>query len=195
MPIIVSNSTIDVITRGLIKYRLCTHAAANTVGAELIRVNHLAVNHATVDGVNPVEVNLVAAEFCQYDRRPFERKVKRIALDGAIRCYLTQVEDYDLADIMPVIVLVKRLAERNAVRMGETDSPGGLGYGDVEDTDEGRAAVMIRTREEREEANRIILQERMAAIAAERAANPTSSDDEDYGDEDDFDDDDVDGDY
>lgn len=184
---IVSNTTIDVITRGLIKYRLITHATADAIGSELIRLNHLA--SADDEGHGP------AAIFYPYLRRPFERKVKRAALDGAILAWQAEIVGLAGSESMPVVQLVQRLHEKNLDRIQRSD----YDYTsdtpvDVEDTDEGREAIMIRPRSVREEENRQRLQERLAAAAAERAANPQNSDDEDLDDEDDWDDDDVDGD-
>jgi hypothetical protein len=179
---IVSNSTIDVITRGLIKYRLISHASADTIGSELIRLNHFS-EYATEGGGD------TPSNFYPYTRRPFVRKVKRVALDGAILAWQEGITGIGGTDRMPVVALVERLQDKNLARI-ERENPDYVGIpADVEDTDEGREAIMIRTREEREEEARARLAERMAALAAERAANPTSSDDEDTDDEDEWDDD------
>jgi hypothetical protein len=187
----VTDSTVDVITRGLIKYRLVTHAAADSIGAEIKRINALALTF-NADG-EPIDGAEADASY-PYSRRPFERKVKRTALDGAIRCWQYQVRNID-TDSMPVAQLVQRLYEKNLAKINginpdyDPAAETADGYWDVDDTDEGRNSVMIRSREEREEENRARLAERMAALQAERAANPQGSDDESVDDEDDWDDD------
>jgi hypothetical protein len=182
---IVSTTTIDVITRGLIKYRLITHAAANAIGSELIRLNHLAES-GLAD--HPDDERNTVAAFYPYTRRPFERKVKRVALDGAILAWQENTIGLNGIENMPVTALVQRLYEKNLDRIRNQDWDFESAPADIEDTDEARTAIMIRSREERQEENRLRLAERMAAAQAARAANPESSNDEDMDDEDEWDD-------
>jgi len=192
----VTDSTVDVITRGLIKYRLITHASADTIGADIKRVNHAAV---LADPDSAASPDYDAA----YERRPFERKVKRMALHGAILCWQYQVSNLPGVTELPVYRLVQRLYDKNLGKIQQAQpnfdpaaepAEGEVTYWDVPESDEGRASVMIPSREQREEANQARLAERMAALQAERAANPQSSEDEDMDDESEWEEDDEEGD-
>jgi hypothetical protein len=182
----VSDATIDVITRAAIKYRFITHGTGNMLGAELIRLNALACVEAgvteTADG-GEFTVPVVST----YVRTPFPRKVKRAAIDGALRCWLEQVSGSTTVTESPAYKLVQRVKAKNDLKLGLvsylpdvydedgefisrgeriTAEPDDHGFWDIVDTEEGREAVMIRPREAREAEAR----ERLAARQAEYAA-------------------------
>jgi hypothetical protein len=179
MTIMVTDATIDVITRAAIKYRLITHGTGNTLGAELIRLNAIAV----AESGTAIDVPVVSG----YVRTPFPRKVKRLAIDGALRCWIEQVEGSTTVTESPAYKLVLRVKAKNDQKLGLIsygpdvyDEDGEFisrgerivaeveahEFGDVPATDEGRDAVMIRPREVREAEAR----ERLAARQAEYAA-------------------------
>lgn len=213
MSFMVSTATIDVITRAAFKYKLVTRGTCDMLGAELIRLNALACIEAgvtqTADG-EPFGVPVVAT----YTRTPFARKVKRLAIDGAVRCWLEQVAASEIVTTSPAFKLVQRIKMKNDQQLGLVTygpdvydeygeylsrgerivaEPEAHDFWDIVDTEEGREACMIRSREVRQAEQRAILEARMAEREAERetAARRQAVDlDESYDDEDEWDDDD-----
>lgn len=205
MSIMVSTATIDVITCAAFKYKLVTRGTCNMLGAELIRLNAI----ACLEAGETVDPPMVA----DYTRTPFARKVKRTAIDGALRCWIEQVKDSAIVTDSAAYKLVQRIKLVNDQKLGLVsygpdvydeygeflsrgeriiaDAPE-HGFWDIVDTDEGREAVMIRSRDERMAEQRAILEARMAERAAtqEAEARRAAVDlDEDYDDEDSWDDD------
>ncbi|MCJ7726393.1 MAG: hypothetical protein MUP76_08425 [Acidimicrobiia bacterium] len=204
MTIQVSNTTLDIITRSAFKYRVITRQAADMFGSELQRLNLLAMADVEPDVETPDMVN--------YVRTAFERKVKRNAIDGALRCWIDQVKDLPGITDTAAWKLVQAVKAKNDVKMGlitmtpavynedgEWVSDGERivaaapdhGFWDAPDDD--RDSVMIRSREEREAEQRRVMEARMAereAAIAARANDPADDDSEDYSDEDEWDEDD-----
>lgn len=189
-PFMVSTATIDVITRAAFKYRVITRSSADMLGAELIRLNALATG----------EGGTIVA----YVRTPFERKVKRAVIDGAIRCWMAQVSGVENIRETATWKLIERVKAKNEDRMGIVsytpdvyDENGEFisrgerqvevpnhDFWDVTDRDD--EALLIRSREARDAEAAAVL---AARLAERRAANESSAD-EDYDDEDEWDDDD-----
>ena len=217
MPELATTTTLDIITRAAYKYRLVTRGSTDLLGAELLRLNMLAVEHADRECVTPTLV--------EYTRQTFPRKVKRTAIDGALRFWLEQVADLPGIAECPAYQIVVKAKDKNDDRLGLVT----FDYGeDVYDEDgdwvsegevtrlvaspplhsfwnvsnDDRDSVMIRPREEREAEQRAIMEQRMAeraAILAEREAERAVATAsvaeqlaEDYDDEDDWEDEDDD---
>jgi len=213
MSFMVSTATIDVLTRAAYKYKLVTRGTCDMLGAELIRLNAIACIESgvteTADG-EPFGIPVVAT----YTRTPFARKVKRTAIDGAVRCWIEQVGNSAIVTTSPAFKLVNRIKMVNDQKLGLvtygpdvydeddqyvsrgeriTADPEPHDFWDIVDTEEGREAVMIRSREVRQAEQRAILEARMAERAAtqETEARRQAVDlDESYDDEDEWEDDD-----
>lgn len=118
MPIetIASNATIDLIVHASYKYGLIAKESRTLVGQHLRMVNLQAVNETQPDAPRINRRAFIYPEF-----RPFERKVLRLAISGAIACYedMCCVGD-DFAE-SAAYRLVAEVGDRNAVAYGYTD--------------------------------------------------------------------------
>ena len=204
-----THTTLDIITRAAFKYRVITRQAADMLGAELSRLNRLATAE---DGVAPVLVN--------YTRQAFDRKVKRNAIDGALRFWIEQVQGIEGIEDTAAYKLVLAVKAKNDQKMGLVTVTFGddvydedgewLSEGEITRTvadppehgfwnvaDDDRETVMIRPREVRQAEQRAILEQRMAEREVERQAEQAqrqaamAADEDDDSDEDEWDDDEA----
>jgi hypothetical protein len=152
---VVTTDTVDVIVQAAIKYNVITRHSADVVGQAILAQNIRSVAtrypDVLVNGGMPGPLTLSGhvphiTNPLGYTFTPFERKLRRIAVNGAIRTWAYQCAEFEGHANTEISRLVALVNERNTNRLLINDpdfdpaSDEAAEWGDVTDRD----AVMLR---------------------------------------------------
>lgn len=181
----VNHAVIDVILTAALKYKIITNHAATLLGRDLLRMNAASMDQ----GVHVDAADATHADRYRFRRTP--RKVKRVAVDAALRCWAansTHAPGYRGSQERHLMGLVQErnlhaarttAEEMRAQGTAEDGTPLYWNFDDVED-------AMIRSAAQRAAAR----QAELRALGLDPDNDDDSTDDEDWDDVDpDFDDD------
>lgn len=197
---IINDNTIDLIAQAAYKTKVITKASRTLFGQQL-RMANLLSEKAQEIPVTRLTDAVVLQESLEYRFAPFPRKYKRLAVSGAIACWMYNSADSPGYEDSEILRLVTRVADRNALQAGhgDTDDAPGVAYReatatvnpfyDISDamrdpeSDDYENIVMVRPidviREERMAEAERIREERMATVARLAEAESDDSEDED----------------